>query len=50
MTIRIIKGKKKKRKVIVETPFSSRNLRNLEKTGITIRELAGKNRKKGKKK
>jgi hypothetical protein len=30
----------KKVKRIVETPFSSKNLRNLEKTGITIGELA----------
>ncbi len=31
----------KKRKRVVETPFSSKNLRILEKTNITVRELAG---------
>ncbi len=36
---------KKKAKRIVETPFSSRNLRNLEKTGMTIKELVGKSPK-----
>lgn len=30
-----------KRKRIVETLFSSRNLRGLEKTGITVEEMMG---------
>lgn len=34
---------KKKPKRLVETPFSSKNLRKLERTGITVRELVGKN-------
>ncbi len=30
------------RRRTVDTPFSSRNLRNLEKTGITVKQLVGK--------